>query len=277
MRTSTARVARTLGEWLLRLVSAVAALAVLGTLVVLFALPRITGGSALTVLTGSMTPGIPVGSLAFIRPVDPTSLKIGDVATYQRQSGVASYVTHRIVAIDPSTDPDSFTFKGDANRGPDENPVAATAIRGKLWFHVPYLGAVRDALHGRAGLTLLAMITLAGYAVLQVVSELRSRRRRTPQTAKRHTVTCNVTMVLARVRAMDASRVRGAVLRQDAIDAVVLCTADSAELPNLLRDLDDLGARSVMILAEGDVTTLSSGPGHRADAVTLSKADHASA
>lgn len=152
--------------------------AIAGAIVVLMVLPRATQGAALTVLTGSMTPRIPVGSVVLVRPVDPATLEVGDVATYQSDPGTESFVTHRIVAIDTATTPISFTFKGDANPGEDIRPVPATAIRGEVWFHVPYLGAVRDALNGRAGLSLLAIIVLAGYAIGQAAGAVRDRRRR---------------------------------------------------------------------------------------------------
>lgn len=171
------RVAGVLLRLLGRAVMLTVLAAVIGAIVVLMVLPRATQGSALTVLTGSMTPEIPVGSVVFIRPVDPATLEVGDVATYQKKPGVESYVTHRIVAIDTSTTPTSFTFKGDANRGEDIDPIPATAVRGEVWFHVPYLGAVRDALNGKAGLSLLAMIVLGGYAISQVWGAIQDRRR----------------------------------------------------------------------------------------------------
>ncbi len=53
-------------------------------------------------------------------------------------------------------------------------------IRGQVWFHVPYLGAIRDTLHGGAGMTLLVTLVLAAYALLQIggglLEQLRSRR-----------------------------------------------------------------------------------------------------
>ncbi|WP_183407173.1 signal peptidase I [Nocardioides marmorisolisilvae] len=154
-------------------------LVVLGAVAVLIVLPRATHGSALTVLTGSMTPAIPVGSVVLDRPVDTRTLQVGDIATYQAKPGVAEFITHRIVRIDRSTVPASFIFKGDANRGADADPVPATAIRGRVWFHLPYLGAVRDALHGTSGLGLLAMLGLGGYSIAQFWSLLRERRRNT--------------------------------------------------------------------------------------------------
>jgi hypothetical protein len=83
-----------------------------------------------------------------------------------------------VAGIDDSTVPATFTFKGDANRGEDTSPVPASAIRGKVWFHVPYLGAVRDSVQGKAGLGLLAMLMLSAYALSQVVSAVRERKGR---------------------------------------------------------------------------------------------------
>jgi signal peptidase I len=179
----TAKSWRRIVIWTIRLLL----LAVLGlvafTIAVLTVIPRATHGTALTVLTGSMTPGIAVGSVVIDRPFDPGTLHVGDVATYQKEPGKAEYITHRIVKIDASKTPTLFTFKGDANRGPDITPVPATAIRGKVWFHVPYLGAIRDALHTKGGLAGVAVLVLAGYAFYQGTNAVRERRR-SPQDTK---------------------------------------------------------------------------------------------
>jgi signal peptidase len=135
---------------------------------------------ALTVLTGSMTPEIPVGSVVIDRPVNPGTLEVGDIATYQKAPGVDEYITHRVVAVHPETTPVTITFKGDANRGADIDPVPATAIRGQVWFHVPYLGTIRDGLqsHGTRGLALaVVLLLLGGYSIVQIVGGLRDRRR----------------------------------------------------------------------------------------------------
>lgn len=154
-------------------------LLVLAAVAVLVVLPRVTGAQAMTVLSGSMTPGIPVGSVVLVRPVDPATLAVGDVATYQAEPGKAVYVTHRIVAIADEGGVRRFTFKGDANRGADVLPVQAAQVRGKLWFHAPYLGHVRDRLHSNGVRVLLAVLLLGGYAVAQLVSGLRERGRDT--------------------------------------------------------------------------------------------------
>ncbi|WP_084151762.1 signal peptidase I [Nocardioides halotolerans] len=156
---------------------------VIAAIAVVVVLPRATNGAALTVLTGSMTPEIPVGSIVLVRPVDPGTLEIGDVATYQSEPGEDVYITHRITKIQQTDKGLAFTFKGDANRGADMDKVPAAAIRGQVWFHVPYLGSIRDGLHGKGGISLVGMILLAGYALTQLSGSLRDRRKKDDEPA----------------------------------------------------------------------------------------------
>jgi signal peptidase I len=174
-----AKALKTVGRWAPRLIMLGLVLLIAGAITVLTVIPRATHGAALTVLTGSMTPTIPVGSVVLDRPVDPGTLHVGDIATYQKTPGVAEYITHRIVAINTKTSPVTFTFKGDANRGADLDAVPATAIRGKVWFHVPYLGGIRDALQAKGAIALCAFALLIGYAIVQAVGLIRDRRKRT--------------------------------------------------------------------------------------------------
>src|SRR4051794_1302763 len=172
------KTARSVAKWATRAALCGLLLLVAFAISILVVLPKATHGAALTVLTGSMTPTIPVGSVVMDRPVDPGTLKVGDIATYQVAPGKPDYITHRIIAIDATKSPTLFRFKGDANRGPDMNPVPATAIRGKVWFHVPYLGGIRDTLHARHGLAGVGIVLLAGYAIVMAAGSLRDNRKR---------------------------------------------------------------------------------------------------
>jgi signal peptidase len=149
---------------------------IVGALAVLTVVPRAVHGSALTVLTGSMTPSIPVGSVVLVRPVDPGTLHVGDVITYQKQPGKPEYITHRITAIHTGTTPVTLTTKGDANRGADPWSVPVTSVRGRVLFHVPYLGTVRNAVSGGAIALPLAILGLLGYAVAQLLAARRDKK-----------------------------------------------------------------------------------------------------
>lgn len=119
--------------------------AIAGTALVV--VPRLTGSTPLTVLTGSMTPTYPPGTVVVVRPTPVDQLKIGDAVTYQLQSGDPTVVTHRLVGIALTADGKRlFTFRGDANTADDPAPVRPVQIRGRVWYSVPYVGYVATAL-----------------------------------------------------------------------------------------------------------------------------------
>jgi signal peptidase len=237
--TSTSRRAlRRLVRWTTRLVLLAFALLIVGALAVLVVIPRATQGEAMTVLTGSMTPGIPVGSVVIVRPVDPGTLRVGDIATYQKDPGKPGFITHRITKIDTTTTPTRFTFKGDANRGADLEAVIPKQIRGQVWFHVPYLGTIRDGLHGKGGLTLVAMLVLAGYAITQVAAGVRERRNADPKAA--NGIQVNKSIIVA---TLDKDRLTSRMAMSPADVAAawsaVLVHEDDATCTLLLAPADD--------------------------------------
>jgi signal peptidase len=123
--------------------------------------PVVTGGSALAVLSGSMSPGLPVGAMAFVRAVDPATVEPGDVITFQRAPDAPALVTHRVLAVDDSSGVPVFTTKGDANNAADLDPVPASAVRGELWFGVAHLGQLAAILHSPKGAGLLVVLVCA--------------------------------------------------------------------------------------------------------------------
>ena len=54
------------------------------TLVLLLVAPRVFGVHVFTVLSGSMEPAYPVGSMIYVKSVDPFQLKAGDVISFLR-------------------------------------------------------------------------------------------------------------------------------------------------------------------------------------------------
>lgn len=154
-------------------VIATAATVVVATLV----LPRTVGGAALTVLTGSMEPTYPVGSLVVVRPVEADEVVTGDVITFANPSG--SFTTHRVTKVDlTSAGERSFTTKGDANRTEDNDPVLADAVRGRVWLHVPYLGHIRQALSSPIGFAAMFGLVLLSLVWDRVSPFVRRRVRR---------------------------------------------------------------------------------------------------
>jgi len=111
--------------------------------------PRLAGATPYAVLTSSMEPGYPAGTLAVVRPADAENLGVGDVVTYQLKSGQPMTATHRIVAVQHRIDGDlRFVTRGDANSSDDPEPVRPVQIRGEVWYALPYLGHLHRWLPG---------------------------------------------------------------------------------------------------------------------------------
>lgn len=126
-------------------------LLVLGLGAILIAIPKLNNAIPLTILTQSMEPLLPPGTLIVDRPVDAKDVHIGDIVTYQIASGQSDVITHRVVGISLSNDGKrTFTFKGDNNASADADPVVAGQIKGRVWYSVPVIGYVSLWMNGPA-------------------------------------------------------------------------------------------------------------------------------
>ncbi|WP_394941395.1 signal peptidase I [Psychromicrobium sp. YIM B11713] len=167
--------------WFWQVLSWLVLLIALAWLLATIVVPRLSGAQAYTVLTGSMEPRYPPGTLVVVKTVDPADLAIGDVVTYQIKSGEPAVVTHRIVAVSATTGGElRFVTQGDANNAPDSESVRPVQIRGELWYSVPFAGYLNSAISGEAHIWLLwiAVALLLGYAAFMLVSAALDRKRR---------------------------------------------------------------------------------------------------
>ena len=106
---------------------------------------RLFGFQVFSVLSGSMEPEYHVGSLIYVKEVDYTQLKSGDVITYMLSEDTVS--THRIVEVVPDQDDSTvlrYQTKGDANEAADGTLVHYKNVIGTPVFTIPYLGYVAD-------------------------------------------------------------------------------------------------------------------------------------
>ena len=156
-------------------------LIVLALFALLVIVPKVLGATPLTVLTSSMEPRLPPGTLIVVGPVNTDDLSIGDVATYQITSGQPDVITHRIIAISSSTDESrSFQFQGDNNSLPDSDLVQSAQIQGRLWYAVPWIGFANSAVNGtsRALIVPAVAVALLGYSVVMLAGGIRAARKR---------------------------------------------------------------------------------------------------
>jgi len=162
-------------SWVVLLFLIVVALAVI-------VIPALTKSTPYTILTSSMEPTYPPGTLVIVKPVAIDDIHIGTVVTYQLESGKSTLVTHRVVAINKPNLPDAeptFITKGDANDIADEKPVQYVQIRGAVWYSVPYIGWVNNLVNGdqRSRIIPIAACALFVYAGYLFVSSRREKRR----------------------------------------------------------------------------------------------------
>lgn len=107
----------------------------------LLILPHCMGMTCGIVLSGSMMPAIPVGSLCYINPTSADNICIGDVIAFSVECGRKTMkVIHRV--IDKDDRKQYCTTKGDYNEEPDVSPVSYTSIQGKVVLVIPYLGRI---------------------------------------------------------------------------------------------------------------------------------------
>ncbi len=143
--------------------------------------PRLSGATPYTVMTGSMRPTYPPGALVVIKPLDPDRVRVGDVVTYQLESGKPAVATHRVTQITHNLAGETrFTTQGDANESADAEQVRPVQIQGRLWYSVPYLGYVNDVINvsQRQWATLIVAVGLIGYAAAMFVAAFGERRPR---------------------------------------------------------------------------------------------------
>lgn len=130
--------------------------------------PRLLPYRTFTVLSGSMEPTIPVGSMIFDQQVDASQLAPGDVVTFHPPGHGDKLVSHRVVRIEETKAGSFLVTRGDANGVADDWRIPAEGQGLRYEFHVPYLGYVVGGLLtpvGRLVALTLAALWLGGLAL----------------------------------------------------------------------------------------------------------------
>ena len=122
-----------------------------------------------TVLSGSMTPTIPVGAQVVVLKVDASEIRVGDIITFDRPSNPGVLITHRVIAVEPDGHGGSqWITKGDANSIPDSWRIPAQGSGYRYLFHVPFAGylfAMLQSPLGRICFILAPALLLAAVVV----------------------------------------------------------------------------------------------------------------
>ena len=153
---------------ILRLINyIVASFVILLILLVFFSrLPLAGNIQFLVVQSGSMQPALKQGSIITIKPAN--SYQAGDIITFSLSEG-QDPITHRLAEIKQEGRKTIYITKGDANRVVDQWKVLESQVKGKVIFHIPYLGYVVD--FSRKPIGFLLLITIP--ALIVIMAETR--------------------------------------------------------------------------------------------------------
>jgi signal peptidase I len=124
---------------LIKLIFNITLIAVILSLGILLLLPML-GYTPVTIISGSMEPQYPVGSLIIVKEVSPLDIRNQDVISYKQNNESSTYITHRVIAIDSTKR--EFTTKGDNNVSPDIIPIGFNKLLGKVVLSFPYIGFI---------------------------------------------------------------------------------------------------------------------------------------
>lgn len=149
-------------RWAHRTVSVVVTVLMIGACLLagLMVVPTLLGYQRYVIISGSMEPTLPVGSVVYDEVVPVADLEVGDIITFvpPPEFDIEDPVTHRIVEVAEIGDElggahageRMFRTKGDAN--PDVDPwkmVLDGEEQGRVAHHLPYVGYFYMALQVR--------------------------------------------------------------------------------------------------------------------------------
>lgn len=153
---------------------------VLGTLILLavivsylpLALPQLLGYTCFNVISGSMEPTIPVGSVIYVEPVDAIDVRSGDVIAFYSDGSV---VTHRVE--ENRFVEGKFITKGDANLREDFESTPYQALIGRVRYSIPYLGRFLTLYTSQVGKAYALCFAACGLLFNLLAGRLRARER----------------------------------------------------------------------------------------------------
>ncbi|OQB06338.1 MAG: Signal peptidase I W [bacterium ADurb.Bin212] len=121
-------------------------------------LPLKNNYKVFSVMSGSMEPAIPVGSLIFVQP--SAIYAMGDIVTYAPSdlNNKKDTTTHRISGKELINGVVFYSTKGDANNTNDSVKIKQDQLVGKYIFKIPYLGYLLSFIKTLTGLVLIVII-----------------------------------------------------------------------------------------------------------------------
>ena len=128
-------------------------------------LPKIFEYQVYNVISGSMEPEIPVGSLVFIDEIEAEKVQEGDVIAFYSASDSGAIIVHRVEKNQVVSG--QFITKGDANDKADPVPIKYELLIGKVVMNIPVLGKILSAM-----VTIQGKIVVGGLVLFATILQL---------------------------------------------------------------------------------------------------------
>ena len=133
-------------------------------------LPRMMGYEVYEVVSGSMEPEIPVGSVIYVKAVAPEEVREEEVIAFWSGSSV---ITHRVV--ENRLAEREFVTKGDANAAEDLRAVPYAELIGRVIRHFPKVGRLMALYTGSIGKGCMILLAVCGSMLNMLAGRLRHR------------------------------------------------------------------------------------------------------
>lgn len=125
------------------------------------------------VMSGSMAPEIPIGSVVLVKP--ESFYYSNQIVTFKTGADGKSLVTHRITELKPTQTYYQYQYqtKGDANKEGDLQLVDHQQIVGKVFLTVPWLGYLANTAKTQKGFIFLIIVpaTIIVYEELKFLGQ----------------------------------------------------------------------------------------------------------
>ena len=133
--------------------------------------PRFLGYEIYHVVSGSMEPEIPVGSVVYVRGAVPEDIQEGEVIAFWSGDSV---IIHRV--LKNKLVEGVFETKGDANAEEDMNDVAYEALVGRVERHYPVTGRLMVLYTSNMGKAYMVCYAACGAMFHLLAGRLKERR-----------------------------------------------------------------------------------------------------
>ncbi len=142
--------------------------------------PNIFGYSLFRVSSESMEPELSIGDVILVKRTDPENLKMGDVITYNGETGpvAGKKITHQIVSEPYEKDGMLyFTTRGIKSGALDDPEIDETQIIGLVLYKIPIIGTLYNFFSQWYGLAAFAALLLIAFSgeIMNLIDIIRDK------------------------------------------------------------------------------------------------------